>query len=1395
MRRIRVSIRTGVLLAAAVATAVVSGRTHAQDMRFKRLTVDEGLSNNNVLALTQDRQGFIWIGTNDGLNRYDGYDFTTFRHDARDSTTLSNNGVSALLLDYQGRLWVGATEGVNLFDPDTGSFTAYTLRGEAGESVSRRITALFEDRSHRIWVGTTRGLYLFDPNRHEFTRYGYEATSASDFRGDLYRLNYVTAIYEDRIGRIWIGTSGGLNLLDSARGIFSRFETSAGAMVEDEVRDMAEDSDGNLWVATVRDGLYRLDAAALQFTRYARVAGDPSSLPSNSVRALQWFRGRLVVGTSEGLAVFNQARETFTTFTTVYGDETSLSFPSVRCILEDDQGNLWIGTWEGLNYFDRYSSHFVHVRRNPEDPRGLSDNLISSFAEDASGGVWVGTERGGLNYVSPDRRSTRTYRHESGATSTPSVDNVKALLVDSRGTLWLGTHDGGLNRYDRRTGRFDYFRHDPSDSTSLSGDRVYAIYEDRLGDLWIGTNKTGLNRFDRETGRFIRYTVNSGPGSISSNEVNAIHEDRLGNLWVGTAQGLNLMDRRSGTFTHFLPRRDDTASLIDPTIRTIFEDSRGRLWVGTSGGLELFDRRHESFTHYTVRDGLPNDAINCILEDADNNLWVSTNQGLSRFDPQSRTFRNFDVRDGVQSSQFNMNACMAASDGQLYFGGVNGFSRFHPASIAVNPLEPPVYITGFNLFNQPITASMAGSPLARDISETEEITLRHDQNVLSFEYVALNYAVSARNQYAYILEGFDEEWNYVGTRRSATYTNLPPGRYTFRVKASNNDGLWNEQGAMLKIHVLPPMWRTWWAYLSYVLILGATGYGAYRYSLNVLRLKNRLALEQIRRKTDDDLHAAKMQFFTNISHEFRTPLTLIVGPLQELLDAHDVDSKSRENLSFIKRNADRLLRLVNQLMDFRKLETNHMRLEVARTNIVAFIREIALNFDEFARHAGIRFSVRTDYDGVYVWFDRDKLETVFVNLLSNAFKFTPDGGEISVEIRLSGPTPHAHEGERSSDVGRVHVTVRDTGVGMSKDDLDHIFERFYQARPRVRNGTGIGVTLARGIVEIHGGTMTVESRKGQGTSFTVTLPLGREHLADAEVASSSHVPERPAIPVELEEAESTGDGSSSEPVGPADMPLVLLIDDHDDMRAYVRNCLLAENYRVREAANGLEGFRTAVEVFPDLVVCDVMMPEMDGIELCRKLKEDLRTSHIPVIMLTARSGSNDEIEGLETGADDYITKPFESRLLLARVHNLIDQRRKLRERFSLGVPIKPVGDARDTRDDAFLRKVLDILEEQHGDSDLTVEALSQEVGMSRVYLHKKLKALTDHTPSELIRTVRLKHASRLLLEGELTVSEIGYRVGFNSPSHFATSFKRQFGQSPTDYVASFATRGEDPQAE
>lgn len=1363
----------------------------APDMRFKRLTVEDGLSNNNVLALVQDQRGYIWIGTNDGLNKYDGYGFTTYRHDARDSTTLSNNAVHAVLLDEKGRLWAGTAGGLNLYHSSTGTFTEYPIGGRVmNDPGSGRITTLFEDRSSRFWVGTTRGLYAFDPERSVFTRYEYESTSSSDFRGEHYQPNYVTSVYEDDEDRIWIGTAAGLNRLDPARGTFRRFELAGGGRIADEVRDMKEDPDGKLWVATVRDGLYHVDVGERTYTHHVHDSEKPGSLPSNSVRAVHKRERGLVVGTSEGVALYDAERDYFHTFTTISGDVSSLSFPSVRCILEDNRGNLWIGTWEGLNYFDHHSNHFVHVGRYPEAVRSLSDDLISSFAEDPDGGVWVGTERGGLNYLDAPMQRVRVFRHDPNDPASLRVNNVKALFVDRQGALWVGTHDGGLSRLDRDRGGFHHYRHDPSDSTSLSGNRVYAIHEDRFGDLWIGTNKNGLNRLDRRSGRFTRYGVDDGAGSISSNEINVIFEDRVGNLWIGTAHGLSLFDRRTDRFIHFLSTRADPGSLIDPTVRTLWEDSEGRLWVGTSSGLELFDRRQGTFTHFTVRDGLPNDAINCVLEDGSKDLWISTNLGLSRFRPSDSSFRNFDGADGLQSRQFNMNACVATRDGRLFFGGVNGFSYFHPENITSNPYAPPVFITGLKLFNQTVHPAESGSPLTRDIGETERIVLRHDQNVVSLDFVALNYTAQSRNEYAYVLEGFEEDWNPVGTQRTATYTNLPPGQYTFRVKAANNDGVWNEHGTSLEIRILPPLWRTWWAYLLYALFAATAAYGAYRYSVKVWRLKNSLALEQLRRRTEDDLHAAKMQFFTNVSHEFRTPLTLILGPIQELLADRSQGSRDRESLNLVRRNAERLLRLVNQLMDFRALETGHMRLRAQRTNVVEFVRELALSFDEFARHARIRFAIRSDYEGIYVWFDRDKLETVLVNLLSNAFKFTSDGGDVAIEVGVSGPGPQSSSG--SSEVGMVHIAVRDTGIGMTEAELEHLFERFYQARPRFgsRHGTGIGLAFSKGIVELHGGKLTVESREGEGSVFTVILPLGSDHLEPSDVSPDDESRKLPYRRVELEEMELEENAAEHEGPDCDDAPAVLIVEDNRDMRAFIRNGV-ADHYRIYEAADGVEGFRVAVDVFPDLIVCDVAMPEMDGMTLCHKLKEDLRTSHIPIILLTARTSEADQVMGLDMGADAYVMKPFEMRVLLARIRNLIAVRAKLRERFSLDIPIKPVESGRSTRDDAFLRNVIDIIEERIADPDLTVESLSQDVGMSRVYLHKKLTALTNHTPSDLIRTIRLKHASRLLLEGDKTVSEVAYDVGYNTPSHFTTSFKKQFGHSPTDYVASFTARREE----
>lgn len=1367
------------------------------EMRFRRYTVDNGLSNNNIVALTQDHDGFIWVGTNHGLNRFDGYGFTTFRHDPRDSTSLSNSEISSLFTDSAGRLWVGTNDGLNLFNPGWLSFERFYVYSPEQEQPGseRRINVIFEDRSHRIWVGTSGGLFLFDPTERTFTRYRFEATSAVGITDFPYNLDYITAIFEDRDDRIWIGTAAGLNLLDSSRGTFSRFEVpgNPAACINGEVRDIVQDENGNLWVATIRNGIYILQEQGAALRQFVSRAGDSGSLPSNSIRDIHITKNNeVLVGTSEGLAVFDPTRQHVTTYTTEYGEESSLSFPSVRVILEDRDGDLWVGTWGGLNYFSRVGSHFIHVRQVPGKPSGLKDNLISSFARDPDGGIWVGTELGGLHHYDPVRHTIEVYAHDPRDPRSLRVNNVKALWVDRQGELSVGTHDGGLHFFDRESGTFQHFGYDAADSTSLAGDRVYALFEDRRGTLWIGTNKSGLCRFDRESGRFFRYQSDDQPGSISGNSINVIYEDRLGNLWIGTSLGLNLMDRVTGRFTHYLPRHQDPESLIDPNVLAIFEDSRGNLWIGTSGGLELFDRRRSTFTHFTTREGLPNDAINCILEDEDRNLWISTNQGLSRFDPVQNTFRNFDKSDGLQSSQFNRNACLATPEGDFYFGGINGFSRFRPSEITVNPHVPSVYITGFRLFNRPVPIG-GDSPLSQSIGLTDEITLRHNQNVFSFDFVALNYALPGKNEYAFIMEGFEEEWNYVGSQRTATYTNLPEGSYVFRVKAANHDGVWNEEGRAIRIRVLPPPWRSWWASVIYAVVLFGLLYGIQWYARYLMRLKNRLALEQMQRRSEDELHAAKMQFFTNITHEFRTPITLILGPVDDLLDMRKLDSAGREHLKLIRRNAQRLLRLVNQLMDFRKLESGSMKLCPVKMNVVAFLHDLALSFDELAQQRQIRFDVRSTYDEIPVVADPEAMETVFVNLLSNAFKFTPESGQIAVEITAEGKIGD-HTGDGSLPTGTVCITVQDSGPGLSAGDLEKVFERYYQARVpgQVVEGTGIGLALVKSIVELHGGSVSAHSEEGQGARFTVVLPIKTRSSEPEPEVAPSEIPEMHVKPLVLgEEFGSDEDSYGEEADTPDGAPVILIVEDNRDMRSYVRSCL-ADEFQVLEAACGSEGFRRATETIPDLVICDIMMPDLDGFALCRKLKEDLRTSHIPVILLTAQTAIDSQVEGYDIGADDYVIKPFNHSLLQVRARNLIQNRRRLRERFSLDIPLKPAESSRSTQEDVFLRKVIETVEAYLSDPEFTVEKLSREVGMSRVSLHKKLKALTDNSPSELIRKIRLKHAATLLLEGSLTVSEVAYEVGFNTPSHFSTCFRKQYGQSPSDYVAGFTRKNEDP---
>ena len=1361
-------------------------------LKFEHLSIEHGLSNKGVFSIIQDKKGFLWFGTFDGLNKYDGYTFTAYKTDPQDIQSLSDNKVSSIIEDQNGMLWIGTyIGGLNRFDPEKESFTRYTHNPNDSNSLNENgIITLYEDQEGVIWIGTYSALNKFVPATERFTHYKHDPNNTKSL-GE----NEVLAIYGDRSGVLWIGTNGGgLNKFDRKKETFTHYKHDPNdphSLGNNRIHSIIEDRTGMLWIGTNDGGLNKFDWEKEIFTRYKHEPDDPKSISSNFVGDIYENQsGILWIGTNDGgLNKFDRGKEIFTHYKHIPNNPKSLSDNRVLSIFEDRSGVLWIGTNNGLNKILRSKDFFTHFNHNPDDPKSLSNNRVYPIFEDHFGMIWIGTFGGGLNKFDREKETFTHYKHNLGDPKSLSDNRVLSIFEDRSGVLWIGTLGGGLNKFNREKETFTQYRHDPNDPKSLSEDEVLTIYEDRAGVLWIGTDQQGLNKFDREKEVFTHYKHDpNDPKSLSCNDVIPIYEDREGVLWIGTdRKGLNKFDREKEIFTHYKHDPNDPKSLSYNSVGSIYQDQSGVLWIGTyGGGLNKFDRESETFQKYSEKDGLPDNVIYGILEDDNRNLWLSTNKGLSKFNPNTEQFKNYTIKDGLQNNEFNQGAYLKSRSGEFYFGGVNGFNIFYPDSIKDNPYVPPVIITDFQIFNKsvPILREKLSEEgidtliIEKHISEIDELILSYEESMISFEFSALDYTNPEKNRYSYMMEGFDKDWNYTDSKkRFATYTNLDPGEYTFRVKGSNNDGVWNEEGTSISITILPPWWRTTWAYLFYTMLAVGLVYSLFKLKMRRVKLKHEYEMSRFEAKKLHEVDEMKSRFFANISHEFRTPLTLILGPVKEFIQG-EKDSKKKKELSIIYRNAERLNNLVNQLLDLSKLEAGKMKLETYAENIIPLLKGLVLSFASLAERKKIQLNFNSGFSELTVYLDRDKIEKIINNLLSNAFKFTMEGGTIGVTVNKTAKA--------------AEIIISDNGIGIPEDRLQNIFNRFYQvdgSHTREQEGTGIGLALTKELVNLHKGEIEVKSKEGKGTTFIIKLPLGKAHLKSEEILAgkkekveaispfSGIIPEE-ETPKERMDIELYMETDVS--AGKAGKPLLLIVEDNTDVRNYIKGYLENE-YRILEAKDGKEGLEKAVEHIPDLIVSDVMMPRLDGFQLCEKIKTDERTSHIPLILLTAKASGRDKIEGLETGADDYIMKPFDAKELVVRVKNLIAQREKIIEHFKRQGLFEISNLQIASRDKKFISKAIDIINENISAEDFDVTYLAKEIGLSRVQLHRKLVALIGHSPGDVIRLVRLTKAAKLIQSKFGNISEIALEVGFNNPANFAKAFRLQFGVAPSEY--------------
>jgi signal transduction histidine kinase/ligand-binding sensor domain-containing protein/DNA-binding response OmpR family regulator len=1370
---------------------------------FEHITVDDGLPENSVRAILQDHIGFMWFGTQNGLVKYDGYEMTVYQQNPDDSSSFTGRIIYSLYEDVTGDIWIGTwDDGLHKFDRATKTFRRFKapqFRSEIYDTLntiqSNQVTAISGGQeSNELWISTWGGgLSRLDIRNLSFKHYQNNPDDSTSIPSDL-----LCDIHSDGEGNIWIAASrGGLVKFVPQKEEFTLYKPAHDKENNgfDDPYTICEDRFGALWIGTIGSGVFKFDRKSETFRHYQHDPDNPNSLSHNEVYSICEDQSGLIwIATwGGGLNVFDREKDHFRRYPYNFRDPNSVSSNRTWSIFEDQTGVLWVGTHGGgLNKMDRGKQRFRRYEHEPNNPNSLSDNEVYSICEDQSGIVWVGTHSRGLTKFTPQSekapaKTFRHYQHDPANPNSLSDNQVRSIYEDRQGTLWIGTNDEGLNRFDKKKNRFKRYRHDPGNPHSLGSNWVRAIYEDRLGILWIGTFLGGLNRYDPATEIFTRFRVGK------ENQILKIFEDHFGTLWIGTnGDGLQQFDREKESFTaHGL----DEFQFVN----TIYEDNSGNLWIGTFlRGLYLFDRDNSRFINFDEKKGLINNTIMGILEGEDGNLWISTLKGISRFDPRKRSFKNFSNQDGLQAPYY-WGVCKSQFTGEMFFGGQKGLTVFHPDSVKDNPYPPQVAITEFKLFNEPVKPG-AVSPLKEAITITREIRLAYWQNDISLGFAALHFNNSQKNEYAYFLENYEDDWRYVGNQRSATYTNLDPGEYTFRVKGSNNDGVWNEEGASLKIIITPPWWNTWWAYFIYAVLILGTLYGLRRYELSRQRLKHNLELEYVEAEKLKEVDRMKSRFFANISHEFRAPLTLIQGPVEELLSG-EFKGNVTEQYQRILRNTRRLLRLVNQLLDISRLEAGRVKLYAQPLDIVALTRQLTMAFESLASVRNIQLKFAAQEQPLTVYIDREKYEKIIINLLSNAIKFTGEGGFVEVAVNSGSQTTSATATVTATSLPHsefVEITVRDTGIGISAEHLPHIFDRFYQVDDSAvleHSGTGIGLALTKELVELHHGEISVESEPGKGTEFTVRLPLGKEHLQAEEIADTGYqmpdtgyqkpdaVYSLETVDVDLSGIRDQASGIHSQSLNRpiTKSPNILIVEDNPDMRAYIRDHL-KNTYRISEAEDGLAGFAAATDLMPDLIISDVMMPNLDGYQLCEKLKNDERTSHIPVILLTAKSSGESKMEGLELGADDYLIKPFDARELQVRVKNLIEQRRKLRERFASIIKIEPKDLTVTPKDAEFLQRAIDIVEANMNNEEFSVERFGREIGLSRSQLRRKITALTDFSPTDFILSLRLKRAARLLQQQAGTVSEIAYEVGFNNLSYFARAFKKQFGHTPSEFV-------------
>jgi len=1336
-----------------------------QPLKFEHLGIGDGLSQNSVTSIGQDSIGFMWFGTSFGLNRYDSHGFKYYKSNPHDDKSLSYNYITCILADSKNTLWIGTKDGLNRYLPVQDCFERIKANKTNNESISNNfINCIYKDKKENIWVGTENGLNLLT-NRKTLT---FKTFNTANTNGGL-KNNSIYAILEDFEGNIWVGTDGGLTRISVSGNKYTYFTlqhnpSDPRSLCDNKIHCLSEDKSGNLWIGTLEKGVDKYNLKTKTFTNY------------NS--------------STQGNRILNN---------------------NVRSFLIDNQDKLWIGTLSGISILNLSDNQILDYQNDPDNNKSLSKNSIYALFKDRTNDIYVGVFYGGVNYTSYNKPSFKVYKKNTHASSL-SYDVVSCFLEDNN-YLWVGTEGGGANLFDRKTKTFKYFSHNNSNAKSIGSNLVKIIYGDSEGNIWLGTHGGGISLYNRKSNNFTNYLYDDSSLSSMALEVQSIVEGSSNSLLLGTTNGLKIYQKEVKpnhqiglTFVkdflhsveiHALIKDKaqnvwvgaDNGLYFKPTnqtklipinlkaneevnIRGLSMDNTGNLWIAAFfSGLICYDTRNGNVTRYTKKDGLPSDDVVSVSIDKDGNIWAGTNNGLSKFKSQEKEFITYSKEDGLAGNEFNSNASLFTKNGEMFFGGVDGFTSFFPKDIPLNKTKPSTIFTGMSVFNEPIEIGIPNKILSSNICFAPKITLKYNQSLFTFNFATLSYDRSEKNKYAYKID--DNPWNQTDIP-SATFTNLPPGKYTLWAKGSNGDQLWSDP-IYITFRILPPWWESWWAYSIYLLLFASIFFLFARFLYLRALLKKESALTNL-----------KLNFFTNISHEIHTYLALIIGPVEKLLSTKKETDADVSKLTMIKKNSTDLLHLVNELLDFRKIETGNLPLHVAEYDLVPFVLSIFQSFKEISSSKNIVSDLIHTSDVINLFFDKEQMKKVIFNLLSNAYKFTQAGGYVSVIID-------------DKNESYVSIQVRDNGKGISSENLDKLFDNFFQENDfGIQNtGYGIGLSLSKSIVSLHSGKIVVKSNqtaKEPITIFDVTLLRGNSHFKKEQfIATGTAISDENIL-----HQVSTSFLKGLDELGTDKIRYsLLIIDDNPEIRKFIADSF-QNSYQILQAENGLRGFEIAVECIPDIIISDVMMPVMDGYTLCEKIKKDERTNHIPVIVLTAKSTLENQMTGYTAGADIYVNKPFSIQLLELQVKNLIRSRESLRKLYyqqmmhdsianitTLNPLENPQAEHLKTNnqitENEFINKVVIMIEENISNKNLDVEMICKKLHFSQTVLYKKIKSITGMTIHEIVKNIRLKKAAELISTKEYTVYEIADMIGYSDTKYFSSEFKKKFGVSPRDY--------------